>query len=57
MSKEELLDLVITKGLTIEQLIDVVVEYNGIIGVGLVALGDHIKEYCTDKINTSISYE
>jgi hypothetical protein len=50
MSKEELLDLVITKGLTIEQLIDVVVEYNGIIGVGLITLGDQLKKYCTDKI-------
>ncbi|MCK9544948.1 MAG: hypothetical protein M0R03_23275 [Novosphingobium sp.] len=57
MSKEELLDLVINKGLTIKQLIDTVVEYNGIVGVGLITLGDQLKEYCTDKINTSISYE
>lgn len=57
MSKEELIGLMLTKGLTIEQLIDTVVEYNGIIGVGLITLGNQLKEYCTDKINTGISYE
>lgn len=57
MSKEELIGLMLTKGLTIEQLIDTVVEYNGIVGVGLITLGNQLKEYCTDKINTSISYE
>jgi hypothetical protein len=50
MEKEEIKRLVIKKGLTITDLIDVVVDLNGIIGVGLVTLGKNLDEYCKSKI-------
>ena len=31
---------------TLTEVIDVVVEINGIIGVGLISLGDDLKDYC-----------
>lgn len=50
MTKEEIKKLVLEKGLTIADVIDVVVEINGIIGVGLITLGDQLKDHCTNKI-------
>lgn len=49
MEKQEIIDL-IEKGLTITDLIDVVIEYNGIIGVGLVTLSEGLEMYVLDKI-------
>ncbi len=34
------------RGLTVEMVIDQVIQANGIIGVGLVTLGDTLKDYC-----------
>tara|TARA_Y100001938_G_scaffold9364_1_gene11628 strand:- start:1222 stop:1377 length:156 start_codon:yes stop_codon:yes gene_type:complete len=45
MDKERIKDLVLNEGLTISDLIDVVIDLNGIIGVGLIRLGDDIKDY------------
>ena len=45
MDKEKIKDLVLNEGLTISDLIDVVIDLNGIIGVGLIRLGDDIKDY------------
>lgn len=45
MDKEEIKRLVLEEGLTITDLIKVVVEMNGIIGVGLITLGDNLKDY------------
>lgn len=45
VTKEEIRDIV-KRGMTIEMVIDQVVQANGIIGVGLVTLGDTLKEYC-----------
>lgn len=50
MTKEEIKDLVLNKELTITDVIDVVIELNGIIGVGLITLGDGLKEYVYSKI-------
>ena len=50
MNKEKIKTLVEKEGLTLTDLIDVVVELNGFIGVGLVQLGDNLKDYCYDKI-------
>lgn len=58
--KEELKRLVLEEGLQITDLIDVVIELNAFIGVGLISLGDGLKQYCYNKIkkknedNTSI---
>jgi len=56
MDKEEIKRLVKEEGLTITDLIDVVVELNGFIGVGLISLGENLKEYVQDKINTNIDW-
>lgn len=56
MSKEEIKNLVLNEGLEITDLIDVVIELNGFIGVGLISLGDGLKEYVYSKIKPS-SYE
>lgn len=50
MDKKKIKKLVLEEGLTITDLIDVVVEMNGLVGVGLISLGDNLKQYCTDKI-------
>ena len=48
MDKNKIKKLV-EDGLTITDLIDVVVEMNGFIGVGLIRLGDGLQKYCHDK--------
>ena len=54
MDKDKIQNLIKNEGLTITDLIDVVVEFNGIIGVGLIRLGDDLKEYCYDKIKKKV---
>ena len=46
MTKEEIKKQILDGQLTITDVIDVVVEINGIIGVGLITLGNQLKEYC-----------
>ena len=42
---------------TITDIIDAIIEYNGIIGVGLISLGDSLQEYCqTYKSTTHSTY-
>jgi hypothetical protein len=50
MDKDEIKKLILERGLTITDVIDVVIELNGIIGVGLITLGEGLDKYCTDKI-------
>ena len=50
MENEEIKRLIEEEGLTLEKVIDVVIDINGIIGVGLVTLGDDLNEYCLTKI-------
>ena len=50
MNKEKIKDLVINEGLTVEQLIDVIIELNGIVGVGLITLTKAISLYINSKI-------
>lgn len=38
---------------TIEEVIDSVVDLNGMVGVGLISLGDALKEYCYAKVKKS----
>lgn len=53
MEKKKIEQYVIEEGLTITDLIDVVVELNGIIGVGLISLGDGLREYTHNKIKSN----
>jgi len=41
----EICDLLINRGLTVEKVIDAIVDLNGIIGVGLISLGETLKIY------------
>ena len=50
MNRDDIKNLILNEGLTITDLIDVVVDINGFIGVGLIRLGDDLQEYCHDKI-------
>ena len=50
MEKEEIKQLIIKKGLTIEQVIDAVIELNSLIGVGLITLSDHIDSHIKSKL-------
>lgn len=36
----------IENGHSIENIIDVIIQENGYIGVGLISLGDHLQQYC-----------
>jgi len=42
--------LVLNGNLDLQQLIDIVIELNGFIGVGLISFGDNLKDYCYNKI-------
>jgi hypothetical protein len=53
MDKEVIKKLVIEDGLTITSLIDTVIELNGIIGVGLISLGNDLNDYCITKSKTN----
>ena len=50
MTKEEIKELVLKRGLDVYDVIDVVIELNGLIGVGLITLGDNLKDYTVKKI-------
>ena len=49
LSREQIHELVMNHGLTMTNLIDEVIEINGIIGVGLISLGEDTKNYIQDK--------
>lgn len=53
ISNAEILDLVENRELDIAKLIDVVIKRNGIIGVGLISLGDNVRDYIQDKCKPS----
>jgi hypothetical protein len=57
MNKDKIKELVLNEELTITDVIDVVAELNGIIGVGLITLGKGLDEYVCSKINKNISYD
>jgi hypothetical protein len=48
--KAKILKVIMDEGATVEDFIDVVIEGNAIIGVGLITLGDKLKDYCYNKI-------
>ena len=51
--KEQLKQFILKGKLTITDVIDMVIDINGIIGVGLITLGEQLHDYCTNKIKTS----
>lgn len=51
LSKDQIKQLVLENGLTITDLIEVVVDLNGFIGVGLITLGDQLQEFTHNLIN------
>jgi len=50
ITKEEIKRLALEEGLMITDLIDVVIEVNSIIGVGLISLADGLSDYIRSKI-------
>ena len=50
-TNEALIQMMRDGEFTLEQVIDSVIEANGIIGVGLISLGDHLRKYTHDKIS------
>jgi hypothetical protein len=50
ITTEEIKQLVLERELTLTDVIDVVIKLNGIIGVGLITLGEGLQEYVFDKI-------
>lgn len=50
ITKEEIKELILKRGLQMTDVIDCVVELNGYVGVGLITLADGVSEYIYDKI-------
>lgn len=50
ITKKEIKDLILTRGLTISDVIDCVIEINGIIGVGIITLSEDVAKYIMTKI-------
>lgn len=48
--KELIKTMILEHGISLTDFIDVVIELNGIIGVGLISLGDGIRHYIESKI-------
>jgi hypothetical protein len=51
ITKEEIKTLIENRGLTLVDLIDVVIDMNGFVGVGLIRLADDVSNHITGKIN------
>lgn len=49
-TKEEIQELILKRGLTLTQVIDVVCELNGFVGVGYITFAEQIAEYIKGKI-------
>jgi hypothetical protein len=57
ITKEGIKQLMIENNLTITKCIDVAIELNGIVGVGLITLGDQLKEYTHNKITPNPNFD
>lgn len=57
MTAEEVKILVAEGELNLTDVIDAVIEINGIIGVGLISLGEELNKYCRGKINKNITFD
>lgn len=50
ITREEIKDLILQRGLIIEDVIDAVCDLQGRTGVGYISLGDYLRDYCRQKI-------
>jgi hypothetical protein len=50
MDKAELTKLLASEEITLTDVIDAAIEINGIIGVGLISLGEDLEKYVASKI-------
>lgn len=57
ITRDEIKQLILERGLTLSDVIDSVIELNGYIGVGLITLGQQLDKYCKDKINKNLSFD
>ena len=55
LTHEQVIELIQNHGLHLEMLIDHVVKYNGIVGVGLVTLGENLEKYCLNIAKRNIA--
>jgi hypothetical protein len=46
IAKQQVTRMLEAGNLTIEDVIDIIIEKNAIIGVGLISLGNQLKDYC-----------
>lgn len=56
MDKAEVKKLILDKELTVTDVIDAVIEMNGLIGVGIITFSESLNKYCMDKIKTRPGY-
>ena len=50
MKEDRIKELIIKEGLDMQKLIDVVVDINGLLGVGIISLADDTHEYIMSKL-------
>ena len=55
MSTEELYKLLRDQEFTIEDVINAIIQLNGIVGVGRISLGDILKDFCYHKADVYLS--
>jgi hypothetical protein len=55
LTHEQVVELIQNHGLNLEMLIDHVVKYNGIVGVGLITLGENLQTYCHNIAKRNIA--
>jgi hypothetical protein len=46
VSREQLVDWMRDNDVTLSDILDIFIELNAIIGVGLISLGDRLQQYC-----------
>lgn len=49
IKKEEIRHLLLNRGLMINAVIDEIIAINGYVGVGIITLGDQLKDYCYNR--------
>ena len=57
ITTDQIKQLMIENNLTITKCIDVAIQLNGIVGVGLITLGDQLKEYTHNKIEKNPNFD
>ena len=52
ITKDEIKELMLEHGLNIEDVLEVLIEANGIIGVGLISLANNISDHIKEQIRS-----